>query len=77
METYDPKLICYEQYENYTGGKMHNLISYNNLKAWTSLEEETTGTDPVTEYFECITDCAIDDRSCIRECRLVLDQEES
>ena len=52
---------------------MHNLISYNNLKAWTSLEEETTGTDPVTEYFECITDCAIDDRSCIRECRLVLD----
>ncbi len=54
---------------------MHNLISYNNLKAWASAEE-STGTDQVAEYFECITDCAIDDRSCIRECRLVLDQEE-
>ena len=51
---------------------MHNLISYNNLKAWPSIEEPT-GTDQVAEYFECIADCAIDDKSCIRECRLVLD----
>jgi len=50
---------------------MHNLISYNNLKAWPSYEEPT-GTDQVAEYFECITDCAIDDKNCIRECRLVL-----
>ena len=50
---------------------MHNLISYNNLKAWPSVEEPT-GTDQVAEYFECITDCAIDDKNCIRECRLVL-----
>ena len=28
METNHPKLICYGLY---TGGKMHNLISYNNL----------------------------------------------
>ena len=68
----DPKLVCYGYYEKYTGGNMHNLISYNNLKAWASAEE-STGTDQVAEYFECITDCAIDDRSCIRECRLVLD----
>jgi len=54
---------------------MHNLISYNNLKAWMPLrmEENQEETDQVTEYFECITDCAIDDKSCIRECRLVLD----
>ena len=51
---------------------MHNLISYNNLKAGPSYEE-TKETDQVTEYFECITDCAIDDKSCISECRLVLD----
>ncbi len=51
---------------------MHNLISYNNLKAWPSYEE-ANGTDQVAEYFECITDCAIDDKSCISECRLVLD----
>ena len=55
---------------------MHNLISYNNLKAWAPMKE-STGTDQVAEYFECITDCDIDDRSCIRECRLVLDQEEN
>ena len=53
---------------------MHNLISYNNLKAWPSYEE-TKETDQITEYFECITDCAIDDKSCISECRLVLDQK--
>jgi len=54
---------------------MHNLISHNNLKAWMPLtmEENQEETDQVTEYFECITDCAIDDKSCIRECRLVLD----
>ena len=72
METNHPKLICYGLY---TGGKMHNLISYNNLKAWMPLtmEENQEDADQVTEYFECITDCAIDDKSCIRECRLVLD----
>ena len=69
METNHPKLICYGLY---TGGKMHNLILYNNLKAWPSYEE-TKETDQITEYFECITDCAIDDKSCISECRLVLD----
>ena len=53
---------------------MHNLISYNNLKAWPSYEEPQ-GTYQMTDYFECITDCAIDDRNCIRECRLVLDQK--
>jgi len=54
---------------------MHNLISYNNLKAWMPLTMEENGeeVDQVTEYFECITDCAIDDKSCISECRLVLD----
>ena len=60
------------KHEKYTGGKMHNLISYNNLKAWPAYEE-ANDTDQVTEYFECITDCAIDDKSCISECRLVLD----
>ena len=56
---------------------MHNLISYNNLKAWMPLtmEENMEEVDQVTEYFECITDCAIDDKSCISECRLVLDQK--
>jgi len=54
---------------------MHNLISYNNLKAWMPLtmEENVEEVDQVTEYFECITDCEIDDKSCISECRLVLD----
>ena len=49
---------------------MHNLISYNNLKAWPSHEESNA---QIAEYFECITDSAIDDKSCISECRLVLD----
>jgi len=70
METNDPKLNwLWILKKHRLGGKMHNLISYNNLKAWPSYEE----TDQVAEYFECITDCAIEDKSCIRECRLVLD----
>ena len=59
--------------KKYTGGKMHNLISYNNLKAWTSLNKDPNGADQVTEYFECISDCNAQDRSAIQHCRTLLD----
>ncbi len=53
---------------------MHNFISYNNLKAWTHLQEEDPyGIDKVAEYFECISECDLHDRSCKQHCRVVLD----
>ena len=52
---------------------MHNIISFNNLKAWSNLnQEDPYGTDLVNEYFECITECGIKDRECVHECRLIL-----
>jgi hypothetical protein len=50
---------------------MHNFLSFNNLRAWSHLETEEL--DEVSEYFECISYCDANDKSCIRECRLVLD----
>jgi|LULN01.1.fsa_nt_gb hypothetical protein len=53
---------------------MHNIISFNNLKAWSNLnQEDPYGTDLVNDYFECITECGIKDRECMHECRLILD----
>ena len=46
---------------------MHNLISFNNLRSWT---EES---DPVDDYFECITMCDVNDKSCHTECRTLLE----
>ena len=46
---------------------MHNLVSFNNLRSWT---EES---DPVDDYFECITMCDVNDKSCHTECRTLLE----
>ena len=46
---------------------MHNLVSFNNLRSWT---EEN---DPIDDYFECITMCDTNDKSCHTECRTLLE----
>ena len=58
------------------GGKMYNLISFNNLKDIVVNQnnfDETNELDKVSEYFECITECDVNDSSCRSYCRQVLD----
>ena len=55
---------------------MYNLISFNNLKDIVVNQnnfDETNELDKVSEYFECITECDVNDSSCRSYCRQVLD----
>ncbi len=55
---------------------MYNLISFNNLKDISANQnnfDETNELDKVSEYFECITECDVNDSSCRSYCRQVLD----
>jgi len=55
---------------------MHNLISYNQLAAWTKLEkridEFIDQHDLMNSYFECMTDCDDKSQTCKRICRQIL-----
>ncbi len=52
---------------------MHNReVSYNNLRAWTAEGEMLSSTDPIDDYFECITECDPVDKQCITSCRTLL-----
>ena len=33
--------------------------------------------DAVEEYFECVTECDLDDKECVQECVLVLKEDDS
>jgi len=55
---------------------MHNLISYNQLAAWTNLErtidEFKDQHDLMNDYFDCLVECDEDQQSCKRVCRELL-----
>ena len=53
---------------------MHNLISFNSLRPWMNLERETSSNDSVDDYFECISECDVRDKTCVSHCRVLLDQ---
>ena len=53
---------------------MHNKeVSYNSLRAWTAEGENIVSQDPIDDYFECITMCDTNDKSCYTECRTLLE----
>jgi hypothetical protein len=52
---------------------MHNLISFNSLRPWMNLERETSSNDSVDDYFECISECDVRDKTCVSHCRVLLD----
>ena len=45
---------------------MHNLISFNSLRPWMNLERETSSNDSVDDYFECISECDVRDKTYTR-----------
>ncbi len=51
---------------------MQNLISFNQLADWNQKEYEADVDDPLTDYFECITECDESSQSCKRMCRPLL-----
>ena len=51
---------------------MHNLISYNQLADLNQKEYEADVHDPITDYFECLTECDETTQSCKRMCRPLL-----
>ena len=53
---------------------MHNLISFNSLRPWMNVERETSPNDAVDDYFECISECDVRDKTCVSHCRVLLDQ---
>ncbi len=52
---------------------MHNLISFNSLRPWMNVEQETSPNNSVDDYFECISECDVRDKSCVSHCRALLD----
>ena len=53
---------------------MHNLISFNSLRPWMNVEQDTSPSNSVDDYFECISECDVRDKSCVTHCRVLLDQ---
>ena len=55
---------------------MHNLISYNQLTAWTNLErtidEFTEQNELMNDYFNCLIECNENQQQCKRICREML-----
>ena len=52
----------------------HNLISYNSMRPWLNVEKETSYGDSIDDYFECISECDTRDKTCISQCRVLLDR---
>ena len=57
---------------------MHNLISFNQLAAWSNLEETIDkfidDHELMNSYFECLTECDENTQSCKRLCRSMLSE---
>jgi hypothetical protein len=53
---------------------MHNLISFNQLAYWHTVEKNImdNSDDLIADYFECLTECDEDAQSCKRVCRSIL-----
>ena len=53
---------------------MHNLISSNNLRSWLHTEANELSTiDPIEDYYECVSECDMNDKVCITQCRVLLE----
>ena len=50
---------------------MHNSISFNSLNSWVPFN--SSNSDPIDDYFECIVECTEGDKSCALECRALLE----
>ena len=50
---------------------MHNSISFNSLNSWVPFN--SSNSDPIDDYFECIVECRDGDKSCALECRTLLE----
>jgi uncharacterized protein YggL (DUF469 family) len=57
---------------------MHNLISYNQLSAWKSLDKTLDRFidehETINSYFECLSECDDKSQFCKRICRSLLSQ---
>ena len=55
---------------------MHNLISYNQLASWNSLEktidEYVNAEELINDYYQCLIECDDNQQSCKRICRSLL-----
>ena len=55
---------------------MHNLISYNQLAAWNTLEKTVDAFidqhEIMNDYFNCLIECDDDQQNCKRICRNML-----
>ena len=51
----------------------HNIISYNSMRPWFNVEKETSYGESIDDYFECISECDTRDKTCITNCRVLLD----
>jgi hypothetical protein len=53
---------------------MHNLISFNQLAYWNTMEgyDDEGENDLIAEYFDCMTDCDEDTQTCRKICRKIL-----
>jgi hypothetical protein len=55
---------------------MHNLISFNQLAGWKSLENTidkfTEQNELMNDYFNCLIECDENQQSCKRICRDIL-----
>ena len=56
---------------------MHNLISFNSLRPWMNLERETSSKDSVDDYFECISECDVRDKTCVTTVEYCQTREET
>ena len=50
---------------------MHNSISFYSLNSWVPFN--SSNSDPIDDYFECIVECKDVDKSCALECRSLLE----
>jgi hypothetical protein len=55
---------------------MHNLISYNQLASWNSLDQTISEyidqTERINDYYQCIIECNDNQSQCKRICKEIL-----
>ena len=52
---------------------MHNIISQNQMAEWNHIDIRYNDTDDaISEYFDCIIECADDQPTCKRICNDIL-----
>jgi hypothetical protein len=55
---------------------MHNLISYNQLASWNTLDQTISEyidkTERINDYYQCIIECNDNQSQCKRICKEIL-----